>query len=186
MATLQRVEVVWDGLAGLPGVSVHYGVFGGSLVSDLKTFFTSISALFPAGLTWQVPNSGDTITDTSGIITGAWTDVNGGTVSSAGSGIWAQGTGCMVRWDTATIVGHRRLKGRTFLCPLFGSAFQSDGTILNAYVTTMQTAADAVVTAGNMLIWHRPPKGTFAGGASGAVVGATVPDKVTSLRSRRH
>ena len=186
MATLQRVVVKWDGLTGLPGVSVHYGVFGGTLVSELKTFFTSVSALFPAGLTWQIPTSGDVLTDSSGLLTGAWTDVNGGTVSSAGSGIWASGTGMMVQWGTNTIVGRRRLKGRTFLCPLFGSAFQSDGTILNAYVTTVQTAANTLVATNQMLIWHRPPKGTTTGGTSALVVGAIAEDRVTSLRSRRN
>lgn len=185
MADIQRVYVTWSGLTGLPGVSVFYGVPGGSLVSDLKTFFNAIKALFPSGLSWQIPTAGDNVDSASGHLTGGWSDVNGGIVSSTGSGIWAAGTGMGVRWHTNGLVNSRRLKGRTFLCPMFGSAFQTDGTIVDAYVTTVQTAANAVVTGGDMLIWHRPPTGTFAGGVTSPVTAAVAEDRVTSLRSRR-
>ena len=186
MTTIQRIPVVWNGLAGLPGVSVHYGVLAGSAVADLKAFFTAIKALFPASLTWQVPVSGDTIDDASGRVNGTWADAAGGIVTSTGSGIWAQGTGMMVRWDTSAIHNGRRVKGRTFLCPMFGSAFQTDGTIIDAYVATVHTAADALVAGGDAKIFTRPPKGTFSGGSSAVLSGALAEDRVTSLRSRRH
>jgi len=185
MASLWRVPVVWDGLTGLPGVSVFHGAAGGSAVADIKTFFNDIKALFPAGLTWQIPTEGDVIDDATGTLTGGWSDVAGGTVSSTGSGIWASGTGMYVTWGTGTIVNGRRLKGRTFLCPLFGSAFQTDGTIVNAYVSTVQTAANLLVAGLDLKIWHRPSTPGGSDGSSATVTSAQAQDKVTSLRSRR-
>lgn len=185
MSTLNRYKVVWDGVAGLPGVSVFYSLGSGPAGADLKAFFEAIKALFPSGLTWQIPVAGDTIDSTTGQLNGSFTDAGGGTVTSTGSGIWASGTGAYVTWLTNTVYNGRKFVGRTFLCPIFGSAYQSDGTIVNAYVTTIQTAADALVTAGTPVIYKRPvpfgaSNGTFAG-----ITGALVPDKVTSLRTRR-
>ena len=185
MADIWRIPVVWSGLTGLPGVSVMYGNPGGSAVADIKAFFNAIKALFPSGLSWAVPVAGDTIDPTTGTLTGGWADAGGGTVSSTGSGIWAAGTGAYVTWGTTLIVGGRRLKGRTFLCPIFGSAFQSDGTILDAYVVTIQAAADALVAGGDLVVWHRPSSPGSSDGGSITATSAQVHDKVTSLRSRR-
>jgi hypothetical protein len=186
MATLEKIPVVWNGLTGLPGVGVFYGATGGGLAGDLKTFFTALVAIFPTGLSWQVPVAGDTIDDASGHITGGWTDAGGGTVSaSGGSTTYAAGTGVGVRWLTDGIVNSRRLKGRSFLTGIGSGLYQNDGTIGTATVTTIQTAADALVAGGAMQIWHRPEPGTFTGGLSSLVTAALVEDRVVSLRSRR-
>lgn len=177
--------MVWSGVTGLPGVSVLYTEDDAAGVPGIKAFFNAIKALFPAGVSWQVPTAGDTIDDSTGTINGAWSDSGGGVVSSSGSGIWAAGTGAYVRWSTTVIRGGRRVKGRTFLCPIFGSAFQSDGTIVDAYVTTIQTAADTLVAADSLVVWARPGSGGVATGLACKVSAAVAPDRVTSLRSRR-
>jgi len=183
MADIERIKVVWSGLTGLPGLSVFYGDAGGSANADIKTFFTSIAALFPTPLTWTIPGNGDLVDDATGTLTGIWTNTGGGgTVNAAGSPPYAAGVGAYVNWETSGIVNGRRVKGRTFLLPLFNSAYDNSGTIVNAYVTTLQTAATALVTAGSTLVWHRPGTGTGSSFQPGA---ATVPDQVTSLRTRR-
>jgi len=185
MADIWRIETVWAGVTGLPGVTVMYGNPGGSAVADIKAFFNAIKALFPAGVSWQIPVTGDTIDVDTGALTGGWADAAGGTVTSTGSGIWASGTGTYVTWSTGTVVHGRRLKGRTFLAPLFGSAFQSDGTIVDAYVTTIQTAADALVAGGDLMVWHRPHGIPAGGGIAVSATAAQAHDQVTSLRTRR-
>jgi hypothetical protein len=90
-----------------------------------------------------------------------------------------------VRWQTAGIENFRRVKGRTFLCPLIVGAFDTAGTIFGTNQATLQAAATILAATGKLVIWHRPPTGTHVGGSMHAVTGALVPDKVTSLRTRR-
>lgn len=185
MANLRRINVVWNGLTALPGLSVFYAPFGTDAGADLMTFFNAIKTQFPALLSWQIPTSGDTIQDSDGAITGAWTAGTGGLVQATGAGNYAAGTGAYVNWGTSTIVGRRRLKGRTFLSPLIAGNFDSVGTINNSVVTSLQTACATLAATGHIVIWHRPSSIGAADGTSGVVTSAQVPDQVTSLRTRR-
>jgi len=183
--SIRKVPVTWTTGPGGVGVSVFYSPFGTDATVEIGAFFNSIKAFFPAAVGWQVPNSGDVVDEVTGLITGAWT---GGTVASivgTGAGAYAAGTGCYVRWQTAGIVAGRRVKGRTFLCPMIGNSYQSDGTILDATLATINAAATTLVGFGKTTIWHRPSPTGAANGSAHAVIGSTGPDKVTSLRSRR-
>jgi hypothetical protein len=70
------------------------------------------------------------------------------------------------------------------MCPLVIGGFDTTGTIAIATQSGIQAAASALVASGKMLIWHRGAPLANAG-SSHAVIAATVPDKVTSLRTRR-
>lgn len=183
MANIQRILVVWAGTTGLPGVSVHYGTTGGTANADLKTFFTSVAGVFPLGLQWTIPGNGDEVDENSGTLSGTWTNSGGGgVVAASGAAQHAAGVGAYVNWNTGSIINGRRLKGRTFLAPLMNSAYDSSGTIVTGNLTTLQNAANTLVTAGQIRVWHRPGAGV---GVSIVPSSATVPDQVTSLRSRR-
>lgn len=183
MADIERIVVVWSGLAGLPGVSVFYGSLGGSANAAIKTFFTSIQGVFPAPLSWAVPGNGDLIDDATGNLSGVWVNAGGGgVVNASGAAPHAAGVGAYVNWRTGAIVGTHRLMGRTFLAPLNNSSYDGSGTILAATLTTLQNAANALVAAGNLRVWHRPNGGA---GLAVAPAAATVPDQVTSLKTRR-
>jgi len=183
MTTLSRYEVVWDGLSGLPGLSVFYSLAAVDATASIKAFFTSVLGVFPAPLTWTVPSSGDTIDETTGTLVGAWTGAGGGSVAAGNAGPHAAGTGTFVTWETAAVLDGRRLKGRTFLCPLNNSSYDASGTILAATNTTLQTAANTLVATGNLRIWHRPQGGP--NGIGVVPVAASLPDRVTSLKTRR-
>jgi len=186
MASLRRIPVTWSGLTGLPGLSVFYADMATDAGANLATFFSSVSNRFPNGLSWSTPASGDVISDATGAITGAYTGAT--VISQTGSGgatAYAAGVGVAITWQTAGIINGRRLKGRTFMCPILASEFQTDGTITAAALTTLGTAAGVLVTADVLKIWHRPtPGGTD--GISSAVVGYSIADRVTALRSRRY
>ena len=187
MALLCRIPVVWDGLPGLPGLSVFYSTPTDvvTTVVALKAFFTSAASMFPTALTWQFPSDGDEIDDSDGELQAGWNGGAGGTVTgSGGAGTYAAGCGFRVTWGTNTIVDGRRLKGSTFMVPILSTAYDTSGTIQNASVATMLTAANTLVTNGTTVIWHRPDKGA-ANGSSATVLSAAVPDKVATLRSRR-
>lgn len=182
MADMERIVVEWQGAVGLPGVSVFYGDVGGSANADIKTFFTALVANFPAGLTWTIPSSGDLVDDATGALTGVWVNAAGGTVAATNASAYAAGVGCYVIWETAAIHNRRRMKGRTFLAPLVTAMYDA-GTITNANLATMRTAASALVTAGSTRVWHRPVGG--AGGSSVQPSAAAIKDQVTSLATRR-
>lgn len=186
MASLRKIPVEWVGASGLPGVSVFYSIPSATTaLADLVAFFDAIKALFPSSLSWTVPDSGDTIEDTTGELTGSWTGAGGAVVDAAGgTGPYAAGTGAYVQWGTNAIVGGRRLKGRTFLCPLVTSVYENNGTIASTPLSTMLAAAQTLAGQASISIWHRPGS-VLAGGESASVVNATVRDQVTSLRSRR-
>ena len=186
MASINRHIVSWGGIGALPGASVFYSTGGVDATADLVTFFNAIKALLPTGLSWSILNSGDVLDDTSGLITSSWTGVGGGVVTATASGAYAAGTGGYINWQTNQVVGRRRLRGRTFICPLQSTVgYDTGGTILTAALTTLSAAATALAGTGKMRIWHRPPKGTFTGGTSALIVSGTVPDQVTSLKTRR-
>lgn len=175
----------WDGLGGLPGVSTFYYPSSAPSLSGLTAFFTAIKALVPSAMSWNIPNSGDTIDMATGELVGGWLGSGGGTVTgTGGSGTYAAGVGARIQWNTLGIVDGRRVRGATFIAPILGSNFDSQGTIASASLTTLQTAASALAASGVAWgIWSRPTPsraGTFH-----ATNDAFVPDRVTSLRTRR-
>lgn len=187
MAVIGRMVVEWTGGSGLPGYNVIYND-GTSVdaVADLVTFFTAIEDLIPRGISVAVPSSGDSFDDGSGAISGFWSGGAGATIAGNGSTDHAAGVGVAVQWNTAGIVNRRRVRGRSFLCPLSLAIFDSDGTLFADSRATLQSAADALAAAGNLVVWSRPTSTTSLDGSSNAVVGATVPDRGTALRSRRY
>lgn len=185
MATLRRIYVSWVGATGLPGVSVFYAPSATDAGADLQTFFNAIKGLIPAVTTITIPTSGDTIDDATGALNGAWTGGTGGAVACTGGGNYFAGVGAYINWQTNGIVNSRRLKGRTFICPLTVNQSDSNGTLLAAAVTTLTTAAGVLAASGHIDIWHRPSAPGASDGASSLVVAALVPDQVTSLRTRR-
>src|SRR6478736_793449 len=182
---MRKVPVAWQTGPGGVGVSVFYTPFGTDATVDIGTFFNAIKAQFPTGISWDIPASGDVVDEATGLITGAWTAGTAATITGTAVGVFAAGTGAYVKWQTAGIVGGRRVRGRTFLAPLITGAFDNIGTIATAPLSTFNSAASALAATGKLLIWHRPTDTPRTNGSQHAVVAATVPDKVTSLRTRR-
>lgn len=182
---MRKVPVVWATGVGGAGLSVFYTPFGSDATVELGTFFNAIKTLFPNAVTWDIPGSGDVVDEATGFLTGAWTGGTAATITATGGATgYAGGTGAYIRWQTAGIVGTRRVRGRTFLCPLLTAAYDAAGTLDPTRQATMQTAATTLAGSGKLLIWSRP-SATNPSGSSHAVLAGTVPDKVASLRTRR-
>lgn len=187
MATLSRIRVNLSGVAVVgPSVSTFYSEGSVSTaVSALRSFYDAIKSALPVGLTIQVSNSGDDIDDAAGNLIGTWSSTPApALVTGTGSGQWADGVGARVVWNTNGIHGGRRVRGATFLVPLVSAAFEGGGGLVGATQTVLQNAATNLLTAApTLVIWSRPGGGTV--GESSPIVSATVPDKVSWLRSRR-
>jgi hypothetical protein len=185
MTDIAKVVVSWSNFTGQPGYSVFYKVAAGLVTTNLRTFYDSIKAYLPSNLAIQVPNSGDVINDATGVLSGSWSTATNLVVTGTSSSVYAAGSGAVAKWRSSGIVAGRRVVGRTFLIPLTGGAFDTNGTLLAAPLLILQNAAAALVTAeaGNLLVWHRPKAG--AGGLSFPVVSSDVPDRSALMRSRR-
>jgi len=183
---MKRIRVEWSGAAVVgPGVSTFYLADSVTAVGPLLTFFGSIANKFPAELSWTVPNVGDVIDVTTGELTAGTTFTGGGgQVATGTDSRYAQGVGARIRWSTAAVFNGRRLAGSTFLVPLEGYCYDNTGSLDGTNLSQMQTAVNTLVGALDMLVWHRPTPGGSNGG-SASIIAGTIPDKVSTLRSRR-
>lgn len=183
---LRKVPVVWQTGPGGTGVNNFYTLDTVDATVEILAFFSAIKAQFSDSISWTVPNAGDTIDQNSGKIIGAWTGGTAGTWAGTAHSPYAAGTGAFIRWQTGGIRDGRRVRGRTFLCPILAGGFQDDGTLLGTYVTSFQGAATTLAATGKLQIYCRPTAKGLLDGTNFAVLAGTVPDKVTSLKSRRH
>jgi len=154
-------------------------------VTAVHNFFQVFIHGIPAGVTISVPDNGDMIEDTTGEISGSWSDGGGTLISTCdGAGEFVQGAGIQVRWRTAGIVGRRRVVGSTFICPILHSGFDSSGTPTASQIAGTYTAANGLVAAEpTFRIWSRPKPPRA--GSSHVVTATFVPDRPSWLRSRR-
>ena len=198
LADLRRLRVAISGAGAVGGgVTTFYSFVTApsGYPAAIKTFLNAAPLLFPTAVTFNVPNSGDTLDDVTGALTGTWTD---GSVQTPFSGTnnseWASGVGMQVRWQTGKIHNRRRLVGSTFFVPIAASIFDTDGTIDAATVTSMNAAIATLLASGqNLAIWSRPkPARPGAHGELPAVAGkaelitsGALQDRTSWLRSRR-
>lgn len=191
-----RVEIGGTTVVG-PGLMTFYSrdLAATWFPGAVKTFLNAFTGAVPAGTQFTVPSGGDTIDEATGELLGTWASSGGGTVAGAGGATFALGQGARIEWKTTTPVFGHHPRGRTFMVPLIGSAFGSDGRVTAANITSWGNAAQALITAGagDLVVWVRPRKG-YVGkkgplpDRSGAIVpitSASVPSTPTALRSRR-
>ena len=187
MANVARVRAIWSGspVTG-GGVSTFYlSEAAVGFVADLRTFFDSCKALIPSGVLIDIPASGDLLDETTGVISGAWADTGALQVVCTGAGAFVGGTGARIVWATGGIRNGRRVKGSTFMAPLIGTAFEADGTPAAVTITTLANAASALRIAlpSELLVYSRP--GPSGPGMASEVIGSSVPNAASWLRSRR-
>ena len=185
MADLRRVPVAWTTGPGGVGLSVFYTDAADDATAALGTFFNAIKGLFPPAVSWSIPSAGDQIDDATGALTGAWSGGTAASITGAGSGTWAAGTGMYVRWLTGGLRNSRKFQGRTFLCPVASGGYATDGTLDAANQAAVQTAVNTLAGTGLLQLWGRPIAPSTSNGVSGQIIAGVVPDKVTSLHSRR-
>lgn len=189
MADIKRVRCVWEG-AGVvgPAVSTFYFTSTASgFPADLQTFFQAVKSALPDDVQVTVPNTGDIVSDTNGVLTGVWTDSGGSTTNGTDTGTFAKGSGVRIQWVTAGIRGDRRVIGSTFLVPCAGSVFNTGGIVASGALGVLQTAASALVSAvsPDMVVFGKPHSKAAADGESNPVLAAIVRSSPTQLRSRR-
>lgn len=188
MASLSRVVVEWSGQA-VKGLSVNVLHFlhdgAGPSSAGILAAYSNLAGRTYSLQKITVPNTGEIIESTTGDLVGVWTSSGGGVVSGAASNPGPAGVGACVTWSTGAIIAGRHVKGRTFLCPLAGDAYESDGTLTAAFLTNGAAFITALQAAGTLEIWHRPTSSGGSDGAACPVVSGRMRDHVAYLSSRR-
>jgi len=111
-------------------------------------------------------------------------------ITGGGSGNYAAGVGGRLNWKTGSVHNRRFIRGANFITPYAASAYDTTGQVSASTQSSGLTAILAYLTAMNSagleaIIWHRPPTGTFSGGAVGLISAGAISPVPGSVRSRR-
>lgn len=200
MTVLFKLVTTHTGFTGAPGFTNLFFETtdplsaGAQAASDkVHAFWEQLAVLFPTAWRYSIAAGVDTIDDTNGHIldTIPTTPLSQGTFGIAGA--YAAVSGGVIIWKTAVLrpngtpgKGPKRLQGRTFIVPMAGNAYDTDGTLAAATVTRMNTGATALHTGNPAFrVWGRPRGAGATDGVSGLVSSHSVPDMSAELRSRR-
>lgn len=190
---IHRVTSVWSGFTGAPGYTNFYFVGDaetGGIAANfaVRQFWQELEARIPSGVTVTTEAEHANIDESTGTVTSYYTPEHEGSMATNGSssGGYSSATGAVVGWNTDTVRAGRRVRGRTFIVPLGGGAYDTGGSLTSIVQGIIQTAANNLLSntgSNNMVVWARPING--AGGVAAPIVSARVPDLAAVLRSRR-
>jgi hypothetical protein len=190
MAELPMDELVasWTGFPGAPGYSVFHSSHTSSGVHDaLVSLFTSFKNLIPASVKISFPGSGRVLDAVTGNQIDVWGGETTDVVQGSEGGKYSAPTGMAINWQTSTIHRNKIVRGRTFVVPMAGVLYDTDGSLAATYVTDFNASVAAFVSglAGAFVVWSRPLTSSSADGLSCPVVSGRIPDKAAILTSRR-
>lgn len=197
MVNLNRVRVQLDGFEGGPGLMTFYTLDTATFLESLHTLLTGLASNMPAPVRMTIVPFGDVIESTTGDLVGAWGGTAQAVVQGVQGGAYSAPTGAIIRWATTTILDGHRVRGRTFIVPLTGAAFASNGQLVVANQNSMDALASqfSIEQNASFVIWHRPFAGRAASpgvtakpahlGGHALVTGASISSKAAVLRSRR-
>lgn len=149
------------------------------------------TAYTPTAVSWTCQAQVNIYDSATGLVTGPLVISSiPTTVSGSASGNYGAGTGGRLNWKTSTLSGRRLLRGATFIVPFAAAGFAANGSVAAAAITAVNSAAATYLTAMTTavlypVVWHRPLKGTTAGGVTGIVYAGTLSATPAGLRSRR-
>lgn len=193
MSAIQRVQVQWTGFQGAPGYSVLHNFTsgdpqGGNLFHDaVDAMFRAMSPVITSDVVLQVEDEWQILESSTGVLEGVEATTNPKTdINAGGIGAYSTPVGAVINWGTDTIRNGRRLRGRTFVVPLVGSAFGSDGQLTTDAQSTLQGAVTGFIGTFGIepIVFGRPgPLGND--GVFGPITSGRVPRLAAILRSRR-
>jgi len=184
---------VSSGFPGGPGYTAFHFAITADSESDAQ-FLQAFTAMYAIKArqpdTWKCDfqSEGQILDPVSGTLvayTARPSSASATIVGSVSGGTFGPGlSGAVCTLNTTTINRTRRVRGRAFVVPLEGGAYDPDGTLKDTHKTTILNAFEGLRTAAvGYAVWSRPRAG--AGGAIAPVTGVRVGDKVAYLSSRR-
>lgn len=194
--SIYRIRTVLSGWQGAAGLNTHYfsasatptAAEASTVAGRVRAAWLAAAPLFNGPTTAQVQPTVDVYDAITGFLSQSFSITAPAVVAGSATGVQAPPQVALgIVWDTATILGGRRLKGRTFIAPLSTSIVNqllppaSANTQLNAYRDALIGATPPL--ANPAVVWHRPVNG--AGGGAFTILTGSPGTKWFSIRSRR-
>lgn len=192
MATnLSQIRCVWTGWNGAPGYTNFYidsidPTACQDMATAAHTFFDAIKGQLPTSVRVNFPTDVRQVDGATGDLGAVVTlGTPPAEVVGLGTADFNAAAGASVTWLTVTPAASRLVTGRTYLVPMGGNFYESNGTPITAGLTVVRNAAAALVAAMDPIfcVWRRPVSG--AGGSVAPIVGSRVNDIGVVLKSRR-
>jgi hypothetical protein len=193
-----RVKINWTGFNGAPGytnlgfsefVSEGYTqAMANGAAAKARDFALNVAALVPTTVTLQVDPTVEIVQSDTGQLVGFFTTATVAPAVGTRAGSYSAASGAVISWNTNGVRNGRRIRGRTFVVPLAGSAYQADGTIAEADLATLRAIGNQLTVDGGITdfgVWSRPSGPGATDGQFWPAVGYRVNDKVAVLTSRR-
>jgi hypothetical protein len=202
--TVLRVKTRWT----IPGAGTAFSVMhfdDGDIGGDVNVeanqvtlathnFWDSVRNTMPSVVKVQVMPDVEIIDVETGDLIGVSTattraELAGANVASAG---WSAPAGACITWTTSgirTVTSKpRRVRGRTFIVPLSGMSYDTNGNLTDTALATINNAAATLRSASSgqeLAVYARPNEVPAVPGQAFAVTGHRLTDQVAILRSRR-
>jgi hypothetical protein len=189
MPDMFQIRTVHNGFTGAPGYTQMYfdasgSTLGAQAASDaVHAFWEALAADFPTSWTYSIEADVETITDSTGHLTGVTATTPLAQATFGGLATYAGGVGAVCKWVTNSVHGSRRLTGRTFVVPLQTGSYESNGTLAAGTLSRLRAAATTLVAQQDFGVWGRPVAG--ANGLFANAAASNVRDHVAWLSSRR-
>ena len=194
-----RVKINWTGFVGSPGytnLNFEHIVDGAwtqpevdAAVAQVQTWVTAQRPFLPpsvvVGIDPAVSEHNEQTGDIENFFTATPAAAAAGTSTST---TFTSGAGYCISWSTGGVRNGRRVRGRTFVVPIASSQYETDGSLLNASITTWRNAANALATDANNVrlgIFAHTPGAIIPDGGIYDVTSVNIKDRPAFLTSRR-
>nr|CRY97309.1 hypothetical protein [uncultured prokaryote] len=193
---ITRIQAVFTGLPGMPGVSNFY--FQADTQGEAESAHAQVSLFFNSYLAAIVPELTVTVSGEMSVFneeTGVLIEVFSVTPTSytgtnTGGQVLPYATQFLLKFNTATVVHNRMVRGRVFL-PGFSEGDSVSGAVSTAVGADIASKADLYLSGATTghVVWSRPFAGTETNpareGSVGLVSSYGYGGQWSVLRSRR-
>lgn len=197
MADLGRIRTILSYGAGGPGVVTHYFVGSSGFPTNadatdmcarVRAFWVALAPMLYTGCAAAVNGAVDVIDETDGSLVGGVTGTTPAIVPGTGGATpLPPAVAVVVRYQTSTIVGKRRLEGRSFITQLSTVASTNGAPTTSVGSQTVSAVAALLSgsTSSKAVVWSRPGGDPHRAGSDGQIIGGTAAPFFGSIRSRR-
>lgn len=190
--------ILWTsgGYTGSPGYTkLHFvpAVTAGPTVAEVnaaaassRVLLAATAANMPTGVSYACASVAQYFSDAGVLLGEQPVSVLPSAINGSGGTTYPGGVGAVIYWNTGSVNGGHKVRGRTYLVPLANNVFSSDGTLSTAFVSSLQAAV-------NTFVGTNPPPcvNTRTLGKPGRsnntiqVLSGSVKDRTAFLRTRR-
>lgn len=161
MALLNRYQLDVIGLVGGPGLmtfTIDPAIVEGTdqgFVDAVQDFIQVFDLFTTTAITYKGFDYVEGFDSVTGTVTGQSPVVPFSEAGDDSAAALPPVTQALVTWSTGVWVNGRQLKGRTFIPGLCEDSNEPGGVLQTGVLSTIQTAANALVAAAGLVVWSR-------------------------------